>query len=132
MWIRCSCGDDLSFVKCLQSGERSSKVLWSDQNAEGCTGEEIEQKNQVKRPNIRVDRRVVGRTDHNVREALLAKGPDSSVGGVPVGYCPDEDHMEDEEVQVKVQVEEEERGETHGREQREEQGENKQSSRTHG
>ena len=41
----------------------------------------------------------------------MAKGPGSSVGGVPVGYCPDEVHME-EEVQLKVQVEEEEMGET--------------------
>ena len=38
----------------------------------------------------------------------MAKGPDSSFGGVPVGYCPDEVHMEEEGVQVKVQVEEEE------------------------
>ena len=49
-----------------------------------------------------------------------AMGPDSSVGGVPVGYCPDEVHMEDE-VQLRVQVEEEEIGETHGKEQGEEQ-----------
>ena len=42
-----------------------------------------------------------------VRSVLLAKGPDSSFGGVPVGYCPDEVHMEEEEVQVKVQAEEE-------------------------
>ena len=49
-----------------------------------------------------------------------------------VGYCPDEVHVEDEEVEVKAQVQEEEMGETHGREQDEEQGENKQSSRTHG
>ena len=47
-----------------------------------------------------------------MREILLAQGPDSSVGGVPVGYCPDEVHVEKEKVQVKVQVEE---GETHGR-----------------
>ena len=50
----------------------------------------------------------------------MAKGPDSSVGGVPVGYCPDEVHMEEEKVQVKFQVEEEEIGETHGREKGEE------------
>ena len=57
----------------------------------------------------------------NVRGAFLAKGPDSSVGGVPVGYCPDEVHMEEEEVQVKVQTEEEEEiGETHRKEQGEE------------
>ena len=36
------------------------------------------------------------------------------------GYCPNEVHMEEEEVQVKVQVEEEQKGETHGREQGEE------------
>ena len=34
------------------------------------------------------------------------KGPDSSVGGVPVVCCPDDGHME-EEVQLQVQVEEE-------------------------
>ena len=45
-----------------------------------------------------------------MRGAFSAKGPDSSVSGVPVGYCPDDVHME-EEVQVKVQVEEEEIGE---------------------
>ena len=38
----------------------------------------------------------------------------------------------EEEVQLKVQVEEERIGETHGRKQDKEQGENKQSSRTHG
>ena len=37
----------------------------------------------------------------NVRGVLLAKGPDPSVGGVPVGYCPDDVHMEDE-VQLRV------------------------------
>ena len=37
-----------------------------------------------------------------------------------MGYCPDDVHIE-EEVQVKVQVEEEEIGETHGKEQGEEQ-----------
>ena len=66
-----------------------------------------------------------------VRGAFSAKGPDSFGGGVPVGYCPDDFHME-EEVQVKVQVEQEEVRETHGKEQSDEQGENKQSSRTHG
>ena len=65
-----------------------------------------------------------------MRGSFSAKGPDSSVSGVPVGYCPDDIHME-EEVQVKVQVEEEDRR-THRKEQGEEQGENKQSSRTHG
>ena len=34
-----------------------------NQNAEGCTGE-VEHKNQVKRPNIRVDGPAVSRTDH--------------------------------------------------------------------
>ena len=47
-------------------------------------------------------------------------GQDFSFGGVPVVYCSDDDHME-EEVQVRVQVEEEEIGETHGKEQGEEQ-----------
>ena len=59
-----------------------------------------------------------------VRGVNLAKGPDSSVGGVPVGNCLDVDHME-EEVQVRVQVEvereEQGMGETHGKEQGEEQ-----------
>ena len=57
-----------------------------------------------------------------MRGALSAKFPDSSVGGVPVGYCPDDGHME-EEFQLKVQVEEEEGGEKHGKEQGEEQKE---------
>ena len=42
-------------------------------------------------------------------KVFLAKGPDSSFGEVPVGYCPDEVHMEEEEVEVKVQEEEETR-----------------------
>ena len=50
----------------------------------------------------------------------MAKGSDSSLGEIPVGYCPDEVHMEDEKVQVKVQIEQEEIGETHGKEQGEE------------
>ena len=58
----------------------------------------------------------------SVRGVLLTKGPDSSVGGVPVGYCPDEVHMEEEGVKVQVQAEEEEIGKTHGREQGEEKG----------
>ena len=37
-----------------------------------------------------------------MRSVLLAKGPDSSFGGVPVGYCPNEVHMEEEGVQVQV------------------------------
>ena len=53
-----------------------------------------------------------------------AKEPDSSVGGVPVGNCLGDDHME-EEVPVRVQVEVERKeqgiGETHGKEQCEEQ-----------
>ena len=50
------------------------------------------------------------------------------------GSCSDEVHMEEEGVEVKVQAEEEEIGETHGREQSEEKGKNKQSLRriTHG
>ena len=55
-----------------------------------------------------------------MRGVFSAKGPDSSFGEVPVAYCPDDDHME-EEVQLKVQVEEEGIGETHGKEQGEEQ-----------
>ena len=50
----------------------------------------------------------------------MAQGPDSSVGEVPVGSCPDEVHMEEDGVKVQVQAEEEEIGETHGREQGEE------------
>ena len=50
----------------------------------------------------------------------FGQGPDSSVGGVPVGYCTDGGHME-EEVQLKVQVEEERTSETHEKEQSEEQ-----------
>ena len=54
-----------------------------------------------------------------MRGVFSVKGPDSSVGGVPVVFCPDDDRME-EEVQLRVQVEEEIR-ETHGKEQGEEQ-----------
>ena len=36
-----------------------------------------------------------------MRGVFSAKGPNSSVGGVPVGYCPDEVQME-EEVQLKA------------------------------
>ena len=36
----------------------------------------------------------------HVRGVISARVPDSSVGGVPVGCCPDDDHME-EEVQSK-------------------------------
>ena len=68
-----------------------------------------------------------------MRGAFSAKGPDSSVGGVRVGYCPDDLHME-EEVQVKVQVEEEEIGEKQkeGNKVRNKERENKRSSHTHG
>ena len=55
-----------------------------------------------------------------MRRVISAKVPDSSVGGVPVGYCTDGGHME-EEVQLKVQVEEERIRETHGKEQSDEQ-----------
>ena len=52
-----------------------------------------------------------------MRSALLAKGPDSSIGGVHRGSCSEDIHMEEEKVEVKVQEEEEEDRETHGREQ---------------
>ena len=55
-----------------------------------------------------------------MRGTFSANGPDSSVGGVPVGYCSDDGHKE-EEVQLKVQVEEERIGEKHGKKQGEEQ-----------
>ena len=61
-----------------------------------------------------------------MRGVFSAKGPDSSVGGVPVVNCPDVDHMEEEvQVSVPVEVEREEQGigETHGKEQGEEQRE---------
>ena len=53
-----------------------------------------------------------------------AKGPDSSFGGVPVGNCLGDDHTKEEvRVRVQVEVEREEQGigETHGKEQGEEQ-----------
>ena len=53
-------------------------------------------------------------------DRLLAKRPDSSFGGVPVGYFLDEVRMKEERVKVQVQAEEEETRETHGREQSEE------------
>ena len=68
--------------------------------------------------------------DYSICERRVI-GQKASFGGVPVGYCPNEVHTEEEGVQVKVQAEEE-IGETHGREQGEEKGENKRSSRTHG
>ena len=60
-----------------------------------------------------------------MRGVFSAKGPDSSFGGVPVVYCPDYDHME-EEVQLRVQVEEEGIRETYAKEQ----GEETESQRT--
>ena len=45
-----------------------------------------------------------------MRGALLAKGPDSSFGGMHRGSCSDDDHMEDEKEEVKVQEEEVEDG----------------------
>ena len=58
----------------------------------------------------------------NVRRVFSARGPDSSVGGVPVVSCPGVDHMEEEvQVQVEVQRKEQGMGETHGKEQGEEQ-----------
>ena len=63
------------------------------------------------------------------------RGPDSSVGGVPVVNCPGDDHMEEEvQVSVQVQVEREEQGigETHGKEQGEEQRVKEQSNAQHG
>ena len=75
------------------------------------------------------------RATEDVRGVNSAKGPDSSVGRVPVANCPDVDHIEDEvQVRVQVEVEREEQGtgETHGKEQSEEQRENKQSNARHG
>ena len=70
-----------------------------------------------------------------MRRVFLARGPDSSVVGVPVVSCPDVDHMK-EEVQVSVWVEvereEKEKGETHGKEQGEEQRVTEQSNARHG
>ena len=48
-----------------------------------------------------------------------------------MGYCPDDDHME-EEVQLKVQVEEDRIGETHGKEQGEEQRVKERTTAHHG
>ena len=59
-----------------------------------------------------------------MRGVFSAKGPDSSFGGVPVGNCLGDDHTEEEvPVRVQVEVEREEQGigETHGKEQGEEQ-----------
>ena len=51
-----------------------------------------------------------------MRGVISARVPASSVGGVPVGCCPDDGHKEEE-----VQVEVERIGEKHGKEQCEEQ-----------
>ena len=45
----------------------------------------------------------------SVRGALLAKGPDSSLGEVHKGSCSEDIHMEEEKVEVKVQEEVEDR-----------------------
>ena len=46
-----------------------------------------------------------------MRGVNSAKGPDSSIGGVPEGICLDVDHMEEEiQVRVQVEVEREEQG----------------------
>ena len=45
-----------------------------------------------------------------VRGALLAKGPDSSLGEVHRGSCSGNIHMEEEKVEVKVQEDEVEDG----------------------
>ena len=41
-----------------------------------------------------------------VRGALLATGPDSSLGEVHRGSCSEDIHIEEEEVEVKVQEDE--------------------------
>ena len=59
-----------------------------------------------------------------VRGLNSAKGPDSSINKLPNCNCLDVDHMEEEvQVRVQVEVEREEQGigETHGKEQGEEQ-----------
>ena len=45
-----------------------------------------------------------------MRGALLAKGPDSSLGEVHRGSCSEDIHMQEEKVEVKVQEEEVEDG----------------------
>ena len=47
---------------------------------------------------------------HSVRGALLAKGPDSSMGEVHRGSCSGNIHLEEEKVEVKVQEDEVEDG----------------------
>ena len=46
----------------------------------------------------------------SVRGALLAKGPDSTLGEVDRGSCSEDIHMEEEKVEVKVQEDEVENG----------------------
>ena len=41
-----------------------------------------------------------------MRGALLAKGPDSSLGEVHRGSCSEDIHMEEEKIEVKVQEDE--------------------------
>ena len=48
--------------------ETAARSAGSDRNATGRTGEEIEHENQVKRPDIPVDGRVVSRIDHKICE----------------------------------------------------------------
>ena len=54
---------------------------------------------------------------------VIDQRADSSVGGVPVGSCLEDIHMEEKGVKVQVQAEEEEEGETHGRQHGEDEGE---------
>ena len=42
----------------------------------------------------------------SARGALLAKGPDSSIGEAHKGSCSEDIHMEEEKVEVRVQEEE--------------------------
>ena len=69
-----------------------------------------------------------------VRGALLAKGPDSSLGEVHRGSYSEDIHMEEEKVEFKVQEDEVEDGRDKGRVRSEGRIENKQSLRrmTHG
>ena len=74
------------------------------------------------------------RTTENVRRALLARGPDSSLGEVHRGSCSEHIHTEEEEVEVKVQEDEVEDERDKRRVQSEGRRENRQSLRrmTHG
>ena len=58
---------------------------------------------------------------------VIAKGPNSSLGGVRRGSGSEDIHMEEEKVEVKVQEEEVEGRETHGREQGEDRREREQT-----